>query len=99
MANPKGKGGFKPGQSGNPGGKPKGMAELQAMAREHGAASVKVLVEALKHKDSRIRILAAQTLLDRGYGKPQQSLEHTGNPGGAVLFQTIYERPHEGNRP
>lgn len=62
------------GHSGNPGGRPKALAELQALARQYAEASVNVLAEALKHKDHRIRIVAAQTLLDRGYGKPAQTV-------------------------
>lgn len=58
---------FKPGQSGNPGGRPKGIA---AKAREHTDKALDVLAKALTDKDARIRIEAATRLLDRGYGKP-----------------------------
>lgn len=58
---------FKPGQSGNPGGRPKGIA---AKAREHGPKALEVLVNALDDGDAKTRITAARELLDRGYGKP-----------------------------
>ena len=58
---------WKPGQSGNPGGRPKGIARL---AREHGDKALNVLVSALDDDDGRIRIAAAREILDRGYGKP-----------------------------
>jgi hypothetical protein len=32
-------------------------------------------------------VSAATALLDRGYGKPRQSLEHTGKDGGPVELQ------------
>lgn len=58
---------FKPGQSGNPGGRPKGIA---AKAREHGDKALDVLAAALDDDDPKTRIAAAKEILDRGYGKP-----------------------------
>ena len=59
--------GFKKGQSGNPGGRPKGIA---SKAREHGDKALDVLAKALDDDDTKVRITAAKELLDRGYGKP-----------------------------
>ena len=58
---------FKPGKSGNPGGRPKGIA---AKAREHTDKALAVLVAAMDDSDARVRIAAANSILDRGYGKP-----------------------------
>jgi hypothetical protein len=58
---------FKPGQSGNPGGRPKGIA---AKAREHTDRAVEVLVEGMEDDDHKVRIAAAREVLDRGWGKP-----------------------------
>lgn len=57
---------FKPGQSGNPGGRPKGIA---AIARAHTDKAVEVLVDAMGNADPRVRVAAAKEILDRGYGK------------------------------
>ena len=76
MANRTGKGGFKPGASGNPGGRPKAASVIAIEARKHGLAMVAVLnTIARKGKSEQARISAAVALLDRGYGKPSQSVE------------------------
>lgn len=58
---------WKPGQSGNPGGRPKGIA---AKAREHTDTALQVLVEGMGDEDPRVRVTAAKEVLDRGWGKP-----------------------------
>jgi len=69
---------FKPGQSGNPGGRPKG---IEAQAREYTGVALEALVDALR--SPRERVPAAIALLDRGWGKPTVTIE--GN-----LEQTTY---------
>jgi HEAT repeat protein len=41
-----------------------------ALAREHTEAAIEVLREALDDDDTKYRIAAANSLLDRGHGKP-----------------------------
>lgn len=53
--------------SGNPGGRPKGLA---AKAREHTDRCLEVLSEGFEDPDPRVRIVAAKELLDRGWARP-----------------------------
>jgi hypothetical protein len=71
---------FKKGQSGNPGGRKPIPPELKEAMRGLSDTATKVLKKAMaesleKGKPStRTGILAAQAVLDRGYGKPAQTL-------------------------
>jgi hypothetical protein len=61
------------GQSGNPGGRPKECAEVKALARQHCVEAIEKLVELMRtSKDHRIVKGAADSILDRGIGKPAQ---------------------------
>jgi hypothetical protein len=77
---------FKPGQSGNPGGRPKVVAEVQDLARQHAPAAIVELARlALKAKNETVRVAAIRELLDRGYGKPRRPGNHAATD----------DRPHE----
>ena len=75
---------FRKGQSGNPGGRPKVLGDVQEMARQHAPRIIVELARlALKAKSETARIAAIRELLDRGYGKPRQAMEVSvpaGNP-------------------
>ncbi len=73
---------WKKGESGNPGGMPKGMGEVKKLARQYTADAIKCLVDIMSDNDkpSASRVSAATALLDRGYGRPVQQLE-VGKPG------------------
>jgi hypothetical protein len=60
----------------NPGGRPKAVVDVQALAREHTAAAIQTLVEALR--DPKLKVQAAQVLLDRAWGKPPQAVHTEG---------------------
>tara|TARA_B100001093_G_scaffold101075_1_gene93235 strand:- start:1372 stop:1644 length:273 start_codon:yes stop_codon:yes gene_type:complete len=61
---------FVPGQSGNPGGRPRDEHRVAELARSYTAEAIDTLVELMRHsKDERVRGTAAQALLDRGWGK------------------------------
>ena len=63
---------FKPGQSGNPSGRPKIPDDVKEAIRAACPKAVSVLVALLDSKKEAYRLEAAKTLLDRGYGKPMQ---------------------------
>ncbi|MDI3298260.1 MAG: hypothetical protein QJR08_03720 [Bacillota bacterium] len=66
---------FPKGVSGNPGGMPKGVAEVKALARQWAPRAIETLVDIMLHgQHERARIAAAEALLDRGFGKPTQPL-------------------------
>jgi hypothetical protein len=61
---------FLPGQSGNPGGRPKDVHRVAELARSYTVEAIETLVDLMRHgKDERVRGTAAQALLDRGWGK------------------------------
>ncbi len=53
---------------------------IAALAREHSPKAIAKLAQALDHEDMRIAIDAASKLLDRGYGKPSQTITRDDNP-------------------
>src|SRR4029077_19750658 len=72
-------GSWRPGQSGNPGGRPKKIVDLAAMAREHGPECIAKCVALMrKSPDERVQFSALKELLDRGYGGPAQSVSSDG---------------------
>jgi hypothetical protein len=76
---------FRKGQSGNPGGRPKVLSELQELARHHAPAVIAELARiAEKGKSETARIAAGRELLDRGFGRARQSLE-VSEPGENII--------------
>jgi hypothetical protein len=53
------------------------VAEIRALAQEHGPKAITRLVELCGSKDERVAVAACQALLDRAYGKPSQELAIT----------------------
>jgi hypothetical protein len=90
--------GFQPGVSGNPGGRRKHtMEELRAMkdvrtaAKEYTLEAIKTLVEIMRDTECgrQARIMAANSLLDRGHGKPTQTI--AGDPDKPLTLMQIVE--------
>ena len=83
------RGGKRPG-AGRPKGakqraKPEHKQTLSDLAREHTKLALDVLVSIARNGESETaRMGAANALLDRGYGKPRQAVEHSGADGGPI---------------
>jgi hypothetical protein len=71
-------GAWKPGQSGNPGGRPKEEREVLQLARDASPAAIRRLVELMDCDSPRAAIAAANSILDRAFGKPAQTI--SGDP-------------------
>lgn len=68
---------FAKGQSGNPGGRPRLPAELRERAQAVTADMIDVLIALAKDtgQPGHVRVLAANSVLDRGHGKPTVSVD------------------------
>ena len=82
---PKTAGSFRPGETGNPGGRPPDK-EIAALARRYTPDIIRTWVEVCRNAidNPSARVAAANALADRGYGKPRQEVELSGGMGQAL---------------
>ena len=66
---------FEKGRSGNPGGRPKTDERVQKALRAATPKAAETLIELLDANEPKIRIQAANSILDRVCGKPAQRLD------------------------
>lgn len=71
--------GFQPGQSGNPGGRPKIEPKIKELAQAACPKAIRKLIALLDSSDEKTVIAAANALLDRGIGKPTQQVQASGD--------------------
>src|SRR5690242_4475522 len=63
---------WKPGQSGNPGGRTVEYKECVRMAKEASPRAMQRLIELMESPDERVAIMAADKIMERAWGKPKE---------------------------
>lgn len=67
------------------------IASISELAKQHSDQAMAALVEIATNSQASegARVSAANSILDRAWGKPVQSLEHTGKDGGPVEVRSL----------
>lgn len=70
---------FQKGVSGNPGGRPKVLGDVQELARQKSPEAIETLSNIMRDEKAApaARVAAANALLDRGFGKPTQPISQS----------------------
>lgn len=86
-----GHGGPRPGAGRKPGKVSKAKIDIAERAKSHGEAALLTLAEIMQDTEAphSARVSAANALLDRGFGRPMQAVEHSGPEGGPISVTRI----------
>jgi len=83
---------FKKGQSGNPNGRPRKLPELDKLLADvlgeekDGVTAAEAILKALRVKAAKGDVRAIEVMLDRAYGKAQQTISHEGSVPTKIEF-------------
>ena len=88
--------GFMPGQSGNPGGRPKVVKEFIERCREYmNVEGIDSLIEIARDPKDKDKMRAIELLAGYAWGKPKQGVKFGDEDGGGI---TIVVKPADSNR-
>lgn len=97
---------FKPGESGNPAGRPKQLPELEVILasvlgkeRPDGTTEAEAILEALRKKAMSGDVRASELLLDRAYGKAKQTMQINGNLSTDNKHEIVFKDYDGDNKP
>ena len=76
---------FVKGVSSDPTGRPRESAEIKALARERSPEAFECIVTLMKDADPRVRLAAAQAVLNRAWGKLAQATELTASVSSTTM--------------
>lgn len=75
------------------------IVNLETEARRYSVIAIEALLDvAEKGESESARVNAASALLDRGYGRPRQAIEHSGTDGSPLAISVTHTiiDPHAG---
>lgn len=78
---------FEPGQSGNKGGRPKVAGRIREIAQKHAEKAIEILIGIANDVNEKgtVRVAAADHILNRALGRPEQGISLEGAGGEAII--------------